>query len=341
MRAEDLVDRLLELHERIRSRVAAAQRGSALEDGGEATQDSARVAGQGAADVSFGLDVVAEEPLIEFAEEIARVVPVRILSEGLGDRVFAAHGRAPELRIVVDPIDGTRNLMFDLRSGFVLTAVAPERGRQTRLRDVNVAVMSELPTTDRKSAAVMSAIRGHGAWMRNRDLASGALGAAQSLRASTDTRLDNGFVVFFKFDREERTMLAAIESRFLELVVATHGVDGRLLFDDQYICSAGHLYLLLTRRYRFIADLRGVVGDRLGLENQTSKPYDVCCALIAEEAGVPLTDADGAPIDLPLDLEARVTLVGYANDAVRAAFEPLLRRAMAECLPTHTPGARF
>lgn len=298
------------------------------------------MAGQGAADVSFGLDVVAEEPLAAFGEEIARSIPVRILSEGFGDRVFAANGRAPELRIVVDPIDGTRNLMFDLRSGFVLTAVAPERGKETRLRDVNVAVMSELPPTDRKTAVVMSAIRGHGAWIRKRDLATGALGATRPLRASTDSRLDNGFVVFFKFDREERTMLAAIEARFLELVVATHGVDGRLLFDDQYICSAGHLYLLLTRRYRFIADLRGVVGDRLGLENQTSKPYDVCCALIAQEAGVPLTDADGAPLDLPLDLDARVTLVGYANDAVRSAFEPLLRRAMNECLPNHAPGAR-
>lgn len=338
MRAEDFVERLIEFQEKVRRRVAGAQAAGGMFAGGEATEDAARVAGNGAADVSFGLDVIAEEPLAEFGEELARIAPVRVLSEGAGDRVYAPRGQEPEWRVVVDPIDGTRNLMFDLRSGFVLSAVARERGDRTRLSDVVAAVMTELPPTDRRSGSVHAAVRGEGAWTRTRDLASGALSRARRIEASKDPRLDNGFVVFFKFDREEREAIAAIESRFLELAAETHGVDGRLLFDDQYICSAGHLHLLLTRRYRFVADLRGLVGDRLGLANQTSKPYDVCCALIAEEAGVPLTDPFGAKFDLPLDLESRVSMVGYANAAVRAAYEPLLRRAIDERLARRDGG---
>lgn len=338
MRAEEFTERLIEFQDRVSRRVRDAQGAGALRSGGEATVDAARVAGLGAADVSFGLDVIAEAPLEEFCDELAREVPIRVLSEGFGDRVFAPRGRDPEWRLVVDPIDGTRNLMFDLRSGFVLSAVARERGDATRISDVEVAVMSELPPTDRRSATVMGAIRGGGAWSRTRDLDTGSLGLARKLEASSDPRIENGFVVFFKFDREEREAIAAIETRFLELVASTHGIDSRLLFDDQYICSAGHLFLLLTRRYRFVADLRGIVGDRLGIANQTSKPYDVCCSLIAEEAGVLLTDATGAEFNLPLDLESRVSVVGYANSTVRAALEPLLARALTERLPSRSGG---
>jgi fructose-1,6-bisphosphatase/inositol monophosphatase family enzyme len=333
MRPEDLRDRLIDLHERIRKRVAAAQDGGALRHEGEATADAARIAAEGAADITFGIDFEAERDIGAFAEELARHVPLRVLSEGFGDQLFAPRGVAPKYRLVIDPIDGTRNLMFDLRSGFVLTAFAHERGDATRLSDVFVAVQSELPPTDRKSAVVLSAIRGAGSEQRRRDVATGALGPARPIAASTDERLDNGFFVFFKFNREERTAIAAIEERFLELLVTTHPVDGRLLFDDQYISSAGQLYLLLTRRYRFLADLRGVVGDRLGIANQTSKPYDLCCALIATEAGVQLTDWRGAPFDLPLDLTARVSLAGYANASVRRALEPLLMQAIDERLP--------
>ncbi len=347
MREPELLERLLDLHERIRSKVIAAQERSALGRLGEATDRTrdasggvraanAEVAAEGAADISFGIDVEAESVIEEFAEEFAKETPILVVSEGLGVRAFGTAGRTPEWRLVIDPIDGTRNLMFDLRSGFVLSAFAPEKGDATRLSDVRVALQTELPPTDRRSFDQMSAIRGQGARIVRRDLATGAIRSEQRLERSDDARLDNGFFVFFKFNFRERGVLGAIEQRFFELLVESKKIDGRLLFDDQYICSAGQLQLMLTRRYRFLADLRGFVGDRLGFANQTSKPYDVCCALIAEEAGILLTDGRGEKFDVPLDLESRVTLVAYPNAAVRAALEPLLFRAMAEILPLHT-----
>jgi hypothetical protein len=50
---------------------------------------------------------------------------------------------------------------------------------------------------------------------------------------------------------------------------------------------------------------------------------------VAEEAGVRLTDAVGAPLDAPFDLDADVSWVGYANDALRARVEPALMSALA------------
>jgi fructose-1,6-bisphosphatase/inositol monophosphatase family enzyme len=45
----------------------------------------------------------------------------------------------------------------------------------------------------------------------------------------------------------------------------------------------------------------------------TCHPYDICTALIAEESGVIVTDAEGRPLDVPLNVDAEVAWVGYAK----------------------------
>jgi hypothetical protein len=84
---------------------------------------------------------------------------------------------------------------------------------------------------------------------------------------------------------------------------------------------------------RFNADLRPLLQPLLRRRGQPRglccHPYDVCTALIAEEAGVVLTDPGGAPLDAPLDVHADVAWVGYANGRLRSAIEPVLQAALA------------
>jgi hypothetical protein len=44
--------------------------------------------------------------------------------------------------------------------------------------------------------------------------------------------------------------------------------------------------------------------------------------------GLAVTDPSGAPLDAPLDLEADVAWVGYANAEVRRQVEPALIAAL-------------
>jgi hypothetical protein len=46
--------------------------------------------------------------------------------------------------------------------------------------------------------------------------------------------------------------------------------------------------------------------------------------LIAEEAGVILTDGLGAPLDGPLDVTTGLSWAAYANDALRRKIEPVV-----------------
>src|SRR5207342_590130 len=63
-------------------------------------------------------------------------------------------------RIIIDPIDGTRGLMYQKRSAWILTGVAPNRGAATRLRDIVLAVQTEIPLMKQYLADQLWAERG-------------------------------------------------------------------------------------------------------------------------------------------------------------------------------------
>ena len=85
---------------------------------------------------------------------------------------------------------------------------------------------------------------------------------------------------------------------------------------------------------RLVADLRPLVApiviSRGRHPGHFCHPYDICTKMIAEEAGVVVTDAQGCQVMAPLDTESDVAWVGYANRQLHAAIEPVLLRLMEE-----------
>ena len=100
-------------------------------------------------DTIFAIDIDADRVLIEHCERWADAGESFVLvGEGVEPDGSHRFGSGPSTaRLIVDPIDGTRGLMFDKRSAWSLAAVAPDHGDATRLSDVVVAAMTELPTT--------------------------------------------------------------------------------------------------------------------------------------------------------------------------------------------------
>ena len=57
-------------------------------------------------------------------------------------------------------------------------------------------------------------------------------------------------------------------------------------------------------------------------------PYDICTALIAQEAGCIITAPDGGPLRAPLDTTTPVAWVGYANRTLARRIGPKLRAVL-------------
>jgi fructose-1,6-bisphosphatase/inositol monophosphatase family enzyme len=332
---EQLLELLLGLQRRIRDAVVAAFEREAEATSAAGVGSLASVADDGPGDTIYAVDKVSEALLIRELEAHAGALGgIRLVAEGIaGGSLTLPRGRqaTPAWRVIVDPIDGTRGIMYQKRSAWVLSAVAPERGDETSLKDVIVAAQTEIPTQKQHLSDELWAVRGRGAVLERFDRLSGHR-RRLPLRPSSATSIEHGYAMISRFFPGGRDELAAIDEEVVLAVLGPSPPGKALCFEDQYASTGGQLYELCVGHDRFNADLRPLMQKRLGERGQglglCCHPYDLCTALIAQECGVILTDPAGGTLDVPLDVSADVAWVGYANADIRAQVEPALRVAL-------------
>ena len=325
--AHPLLAAIQALHRRIRRDVVEACEHAAVSAlSGVARDDEG--------DTIYAIDRVAEEVLVE---ELARTIatpdaPVLLVAEGLpGGQVLvpAGTGHPPRWTIIVDPVDGTRGLMYQKRPAWILTGVAAGSGPAT-LADIELAVQTEIPLVKQHLCDELWAVRGHGAAAARFNRLTGET-APLELQPSTATTIAHGFSTISRFFPGNRAELAAIDDEVVEALLGPPQPGKAQAFEDQYICTGGQLYELMAGHDRFIADLRPLFERRRpGGAALCCHPYDLCTELIARELGVFVTDEHGRALAAPLDVTSDVTWIGFANQGLRAAVEPHLRRALTK-----------
>jgi fructose-1,6-bisphosphatase/inositol monophosphatase family enzyme len=291
-----------------------------------------RVAGVTAADTIYHVDRLSEAAILEWFERHwpARA-PVELVMEGLeGEPVTFPRGTAvgrTKWKCILDPIDGTRAVMYDKRPAFSLAAVAPQRGPRTHLGDLVVAAMTELPTTKQDRADQISAVRGAGVVAETFDVARGTV-RRWTPRPSRAKNFEHGFASLARFFPEGKALLATAEEALWRELGVLGKNGGQLIFDDQYICTGGQLFELLAGHDRMLGDLRPLAYAKLGFSGASlcCHPYDICTALIAREAGCVIESPDGKALRVPLDTTTPVAWMGYANSTLARTVRPALRR---------------
>lgn len=324
-----LLSPIRQLHERIRAAVVEACEGAAVDD-------LARVVKEEEGDTIFAVDRVSEELLVEFLErEVAPAAPLVLIAEGLeGGSITLPRGLAEAdavWRIIVDPIDGTRGLMYQKRSAWILTGVAPNRGPQTNLQDIELAVQTEIPLIKQHLADTAWTIQGEGVQGERINRLTNERSPLH-LQPSRSQTIEQGYAMIARFFPGVRDVLAAIDEEIVRAAIGPASAGKAHCFEDQYTSSGGQLFELMSGHDRFIADVRALMGPvfiERGLQPGLScHPYDLCTELIARELGVIVTDARGGPLRATLGVEPDVAWAGYANEHIRAQIEPLLQTAL-------------
>jgi hypothetical protein len=321
---EHVRDRLLELQREVRDLVINSRESAGLHEVSRASS----------ADTIYAIDAAVDPILETFCEEWGKSTPLVLIAEGLTDgngreverRVFPNGALEDDaaIRVIVDPIDGTRGIMYDKRAAWSLAGVAPNKGRGTRLRDIEVAAMTELPTSKMGFADVLSTIKGQGVRTVRDDLARGA-SEPFTVRPSAASGIDHGFASVSNFFPGTKVLASELMEHLVAHLIGPADVTKATVFDDQYISTGGQFYELIAGHDRFVADLRPAFYRMQGRgAGMCCHPYDCAAWLVAEEAGVILTDERGIPLDGPLDTTSGISWVGYANDTLRQRIEPLL-----------------
>jgi fructose-1,6-bisphosphatase/inositol monophosphatase family enzyme len=323
-----LLEPLLKIHDSIRDAVVAVTEKRQAADLASIDRDDE-------GDTIYAIDVISEHRLLALLDAVAADHSFVLIAEGLpGGKAVLPRGAAEERaswRIIVDPIDGTRELMYQKRSAWILTGVAPNLGPATSLKDIVLAVQTEIPLVKQHLSDQLWAIRGQGVKAERYNRVTGARTPLE-LRPSRSNTIAHGFAMISRFFPGGRDALASIDEEIVMGALGPVEPGKAHCFEDQYLSSGGQLYELMAGHYRFVADLRPLLqqvltgrGLPLGI---CCHPYDLCSALIATELGVIVTDAFGQPLDAPLNVAANVAWAGYANDQIRRQIEPLLQAAL-------------
>ena len=326
----DLLAAIRRIHERVRDAVIEECERTSVESLAEVSDDESE------GDTIYAVDRISEDVLVElFADEIASRSPIVLIAEGIEGGQLVLPKGSPESearwRIVVDPIDGTRELMYQKRSAWVLTGVARNRGSETRLDEIELAVQTEIPVVKQHLSDVLWAIRGEGAHAERWNRVTNNRHPLQ-LRRSQAKTIRHGFAMISRFFPGAREELAAIDEEIVRGALGPVEPGKAHCFEDQYLSSGGQLYELMMGHYRFVADLRPLMEKVLRRQGLTlgicCHPYDLCTELIAREAGVIVTDVHGQALRAPLRIEPDIAWVGYANEEIRRQMEPLLQEAL-------------
>jgi fructose-1,6-bisphosphatase/inositol monophosphatase family enzyme len=299
----------------------------------------ARVVHEGAGDVTYALDVCTEDVVSAWLRETARHTSLSLLTEDAGWRHYGPGPRseARELdgfdhggpRFAIDPVDGTRNLMTDLRPAWTVVSFAgPGRG-EPRLSELSLGLLSEIPNLRAAEFRRLTAQRDGPCMLERAALSSGRVLDLRTLSTGIDARADNGYFSFFRYMPDQRPALARVEADFFERLARHERADVRTCWDDQYISSGGQLALLAMGTYRLAADLRAFAAERRGTRTVPTKPYDLAGAVVcARAAGCVVNAPDGSELDFPIDCQTHVSFVGWVNDATRARLEPHFHAAL-------------
>jgi hypothetical protein len=315
------------LHRRIRDEVVRA-----CEEGAVTTLSGVATEAEG--DTIYAIDRVAEHEIVAIIGGTIATLeePVLLVAEGLtGGQVVVPEGadrKNARWVIIVDPIDGTRGLMYQKRPAWILTGVARGPGPCT-LADIELAVQTEIPLVKQHLSDELWAVRGQGAAAVRANRLIGGI-VPLMLHPSTATTLAHGFAMISRFFPGSRAELAAIDDEVMAAVSGPPQPGKAQSFEDQYISSGGQLYEMMAGHDRFVADLRPLFERRrAGGAALCCHPYDLCTELIARELGVLVTDEQGSALAAPLDVTSDVGWIGYANAALKTLVEPHLRAALS------------
>lgn len=278
-------------------------------------------------DVTFAIDECAEA-LLE-----------RYMAEQLPSWAYYSEDRGlqgatePETILVVDPIDGTRPAAAGLESAMVSIAAVPGMPDPT-MGDVTAAVLQEI-----KSGDLFVAAKGAGVKMRT------AAGASIPFRPTPSADVESLFWTL-GFRGRPAMILAAVLAELIDRSSVGGGV-----FD---LGSATYcITRVLTGQMDAYIDIGPAIIDghpwaeaefrRVGrgavLNNS---PYDLAAAyLLVTEAGLPLTDAAGAPLAhrrvLGSGHEYQMATVIAGNQALHGELLEIVQRGISSLRPPRPP----
>lgn len=283
------------------------------------------------------VEATIEEAITDWPDEC---LPLLLIAEGMGNdgrQQFGSTSQKRRWRLIIDPIDGTRMLMYDKRSAWFLAAVCPDKGEATTLADSVASVMVELPPSKQTMADAFVASTGNPIRSLRFTVDESkppVISEATEFAARPSRKVDlqDGFATVLSMFPGTRRLAADLAERIAERCGVVTSLP--TVFDDHYISCGGLMVQLMTGRDLCCLDLRPQFNQILGRSSDErfieSHPYDLAGLQAAQSTEVIMTNGFGQVLNAPLDVQTGVDWCGYANSHIRNLVEPIVHEWLAE-----------
>lgn len=279
-----------------------------------------------AGDVSYDIDIEAENIVLEMIEEMNIGYNINLVMEGVGIKTICKACNET-VTFIIDPVDGTREILYDKRSAWILTGIS--FNNNPGINDIQIAIQTEIPTSKQILFSHLFSVKGQGSYEEVYNKESFALEKTRKpLKTSQATDIEDGYVCFPMPYPGIKIKISEIYERFCNGVFPASQINDAKVFSDEYISTGGQVYLLASGCYRIVADIRDYV--QMELKTLCCHPYDLCTILIAAEAGAVIVDHTGNDINYPLDTKTNCNWLGFANIILKEKYMDALIRLLGK-----------
>jgi len=300
-------------------------------------KDISKVAKFGIADLSYAIDKVPDKLLEKTFEKWGKEIPMIVIEEEWGATTFpeGTHPDDCEIRLIIDRLDGTREIMYAKNRAWILTGIAPNKGVKTYLDDIEVAVQTSVGKNVFGEDEILWATKKRKTVLEIWDLDKKKFINKLSVSPSKAETIEHGFLPIVLYFEGYKKVLGSIADKLTEKIIGPVYKGISRVFDEQYISSGGELANLVTGKYRGVIDIRPFLGRITGTPfGLCAHPYDLCTKLIVDKANA-IIDCFGVYTDMiekkvPLDAKTDVAFIAFANKKIQNQVEPALKEILSE-----------
>jgi myo-inositol-1(or 4)-monophosphatase len=272
-------------------------------------------------DPQFDVDKAAEDIIYSELKNISSEYDLAYFSEGKG---LVSFSNEPEYVFVVDPIDGSRPFAAGMENCNLSVAVARTKGKQLNeisFEDIEAGFLFEL-----KNDSYIYAEAGQG-------ISSFQSGNKIGSKPTDNNELDR---LFWSFEYNG-TPSKVVQLLIGDLIDRSANKGGVFLFNSasysisRVVLGQLHAYVdignLVLRKFPSLEQKFKNVGSGSVLH---LFPYDIAAAyLIAKEAGIPIGDGEGKPLDgiklLDTSIENQTSCICAANKELFSRIVDLIK----------------
>ena len=291
----------------------------------------------GVGDLTYVIDKAPDKLLEKTFEKWGQEIPMLVIEEDWGAITFpkGTHPEDCEIRLIIDRLDGTREIMYAKNRAWILTGIAPNKGVKTYLDDIEIVVQTSVGKNVFGEDEVIWATKKHNTVREIWNLDKKKFKHKLPVSPSKAETIEHGFLPIVLYFEGYKKVLGSIADKLTEKIIGPVHKGLSRVFDEQYISSGGELANLVAGKYRGVIDIRPFLGRITGTPfGLCAHPYDLCTKLIVDKSDA-IIDCFGVYTDridkkVPLDAKTDVAFIAFANKKIKNQVEPALREILSD-----------